>query len=285
MKPTPDIRKTVSKAYAELVRRPSPEGSSCCEPVQKGIAVKSSGYTKEELRALPADAFENSFGCGNPLAFSEVKEGDVVVDLGSGAGIDVLIAARKVGPTGRAIGIDMTDEMIERAQANIAEAGVTNAEVRKGLIEAMPVDDASIDWVISNCVINLSPEKSKVFAEIARVLKPGGKMLVSDIVCEDLPKEVLSDDGLYCGCVAGAISEAEYLQGLRDAGLVNVAVRDRIVYEASQLEVFASSELSECRAGRCCEGSSETSGPDLSGLVQSLAGKIWSANIYAEKPR
>jgi len=279
-----DIRETVSKAYAELAQRPRPKGSTCCEPIQKGMAVKAAGYTKEELRALPADAVENSFGCGNPLAFSEVKEGEIVVDLGSGAGIDVLIAAGKVGPTGRAIGIDMTDEMLERAQANIARAGVTNAEVRKGLIEALPVDDGSVDWVISNCVINLSPEKPKVFAEIARVLKPGGKMLVSDIVCEDLPPEVLSDDGLYTGCVAGAISEADYLQGLRDAGLVNVAVRDRIVYEASQIEVFVSSELRDNESGGCCYGSTAGAKPDISKLVASLAGKIWSANIYAEKP-
>jgi len=279
-----DLRETVSKAYAELAQRPSPKGSTCCEPIQKGVAVKAAGYTKEELRALPADAVENSFGCGNPLAFSEVKEGEVVVDLGSGAGIDVLIAARKVGPTGRAIGIDMTDAMLERARTNIARAGAANAEVRKGLIEAMPVDDASADWVISNCVINLSPEKPKVFAEIARVLKPGGRMLVSDIVCENLPPEVLSDDGLYTGCVAGAISEADYLQGLRDAGLVNVEVRDRIVYEAPQVEVFVSSELRDCESGGCCSGSKEAARPAFKNLAQKLAGKIWSANIYAEKP-
>ncbi len=278
-----DVRETVSNAYAELAKRPRPEGSTCCEPIQKGMAVQSAGYTKEELGALPADAVENSFGCGNPLAFSEVKEGEVVVDLGSGAGIDVLIAAGKVGPTGRAIGVDMTDEMLERARTNIERAGVTNAEMRKGLIEAMPVDDASVDWVISNCVINLSPEKPKVFAEIARVLKPGGRMLVSDIVCENLPAEVLSDDRLYSGCIAGAISEADYLQGLRDAGLVNVEVRDRIVYEASQIEVFVSSELSDCESGGCCDGSTAAAKPALGKLAASLAGKVWSANIYAEK--
>jgi len=282
MTANPDIRDTVSKAYAELARRPSPEGSTCCEPIQKGVAVKSAGYTKEELGSIPADAVENSFGCGNPLAFSEVKEGEVVVDLGSGAGIDVLIAAGKVGPTGRAIGIDMTDEMLERARANIAQAGVTNAEVRKGFIEELPVDDASADWVISNCVINLSPDKPKVFAEIARVLKPGGKMLVSDIVCDDLPPEVLSDDGMYCGCVAGAISEHDYLQGLRDAGLVNVEVRDRIVYDASYIKTFVSSELSECKPSGCCGSSGNK--PTFDDLVDQLDGKIWSAYVYAEKP-
>jgi hypothetical protein len=123
-----------------------------------------------------------------------------------------------------------------------------------------------------------------VFAEIARVLKPGGRMLVSDIVCEDLPPEVLSDDRLYSGCIAGAISEADYLQGLRDAGLVNVEVRDRIVYEASQIEVFVSSELSDCESGGCCDGSTIAAKPAFSKLAKSLAGKIWSANIYAEKP-
>jgi len=301
-----DIRDSVAEAYTRAVNTPKPQGSTCCQPVQKGVVVKSAGYTAEELAALPADAVENSFGCGNPLAFSEVKPGDTVLDLGSGAGIDLLIAAKKVGSAGRVIGIDMTDDMIERARANLAAAGVTHAEVRKGLIEQMPVDDHSVDWVISNCVINLSPEKPKVFAEIARVLKPGGKMLVSDIVAEELPESVRVDERLYCSCVAGAIGEDAYLQGLRDAGLVNVAVRERIVYDEAQLEGFIMSELPQSAQGSCCCGDTCAPTPDSSAstpeaaapapdgfastpasaaeLAKTMLSKIWSAKVYAEKP-
>jgi len=279
-----DIRDRVADAYTKAVKTPGPEGSPCCQPTQKGVVVKSAGYTSDELAALPADAVENSFGCGNPLAFSEVREGEVVLDLGSGAGIDVLIAARKVGPTGRVIGIDMTGDMIERARRNLADAGIQHAEIREGLIEAMPVEDASVDWVISNCVINLSPQKSKVFAEIARVLKPGGKMLVSDIVAEELPDEVRADDRLYCSCIAGAISESAYLQGQRDAGLVHVEVRERIVYDAAQLEGFISSELAGAAPGGCCDRAGEPAASTPRQLAETMLGKIWSAKIYAAKP-
>ena len=155
------VRETVAKAYAKAVCAPSTGKGACCVPVQKGKVVKSAGYSREELEALPPDAVVNSFGCGNPLAYGEVSEGEVVVDLGSGAGIDILLAGRKVGPTGRVIGIDMTDEMIARARENIAASGMTNVEVRKGIIEDMPVESSTVDWVISNCVINLSPESSR----------------------------------------------------------------------------------------------------------------------------
>ena len=284
MKDASSVRHTVSEAYARAVRRPAAGASPCCGPVQKGVAVKVAGYSREELEALPADAVENSFGCGNPLAFSEVREGDVVVDLGSGAGIDILLAARKVGPTGHVIGIDMTDEMIARARQNIARSGLTHVEVRKGTIEEMPVDSSSVDWVISNCVINLSPEKPRVFAEIARVLKPGGRMLVSDIVVRELPDWVRKDQALYSSCVAGAISEADYLEGLRQAGLTEVEVRERIVYDAPQLEAFLSSELPDNdSAGGCCGGGVAASGK-LADLAQTLTGQIWSAKIFARKP-
>ena len=194
------VRSNVSKAYAQAVADPSNHGC-CTAPVQKGIVVKLAGYTGPELSSLPPEAVVNSFGCGNPLAFAEVKEGDVVVDLGAGAGIDILLAGKVVGPSGRVIGIDMTDEMIAKASENIAAAGVSNVEVRKGLIEEMPVESDSVDWVISNCVINLSPEKAKVFAEIARVLKPGGRMSLSDIVVDEMPDWVRDDEALYCSCV------------------------------------------------------------------------------------
>ncbi|MHC4442510.1 MAG: arsenite methyltransferase [Planctomycetota bacterium] len=277
-----EIRDAVSTAYAQAVTSNSGCGSGCGTP-QKGEVAKLAGYNSEELQTLPAEAVVNSFGCGNPVAFSQVKEGDVVLDLGSGAGIDILIAAKKVGPTGRAIGIDMTDEMIVKARENIAASGLSNAEVRKGIIEDLPVESSSVDWVISNCVINLSPEKPKVFSEIARVLKPGGRMLVSDIVVQDLPDWVRQNKALHTACVAGAISEQEYLQGLQAAGLENVEVRDRLVYDASQLKGLIQSDLVDANQhAACCVASMNDQA--ISNIAESLAGKIWSANFYAKKP-
>lgn len=291
MKGSQQIRENVSEVYSRAVCSVSPGSGPCCSPVQKGAVAKLAGYSREELASLPQEAVVNSFGCGNPLAFGEVKEGDTVLDLGSGAGIDVLLAAKKVGPSGRAIGIDMTDEMIAKAKENIAASGLTNVEVRKGLIEELPVDSESVDWVISNCVINLSPEKPKVFAEIARVLKPGGRMLVSDIVVTDLPAWVREDAALYSSCVAGAISEDEYVGGLRGAGLVDVEVRERLVYDETQLRGFIETELREgdaflpatsgTGAGRCGSTAPEPLRHDLAGV---MAGKIWSAKVFARKP-
>ncbi len=278
-----NVRDRVSKAYAHVVTKPATDG--CCGggPVQKGVAVKLAGYSREELDALPSEAVVNSFGCGNPLALSDVREGDVVLDLGSGAGIDVLLAAKKVGPGGRAIGVDMTEEMLDKAKENIAAAGLTNAEVRKGTIEKMPVESNSVDWVISNCVINLSPEKSKVFAEIARVLKPGGRMVVSDIVVSDLPQWVRTNERLYNSCVAGAISEEAYLDGLRQAGLTNVEVSERIVYEAGQLEGLIKSELPDQTESVACCAAGAGAG-SLADVAKTLSGKIWSAKFHARKP-
>jgi len=277
------VREAVSEAYARAIRTPS-EGGACCAPPQKGVVVKVAGYTREELDALPPEAVINSFGCGNPLAFSEVRAGDVVLDLGSGAGIDILLAGKKVGPNGRVIGIDMTDEMIEKARENIARSGLTNVDVRKGIIEELPVESSSVDWVISNCVINLSPEKDKVFAEIARVLKPGGRMLVSDIVVESLPDRLREDPGLYSSCIAGAISETEYLAGLRRAGLAEVEVRERIVYNAVQLEALIGSELGGGRPGSCGCGGTTSGEPTAADTVSSIVGKVWSAKVFARKP-
>jgi SAM-dependent methyltransferase len=281
------LREAVSRIYARAVA----SSSSCCSPTaeQKGTAVKFAGYDSAELDDLPAEAVVNSFGCGNPLAFSDVRPGEVVLDLGSGAGIDLLLAARKVGPTGRVIGVDMTDEMIARARASIAAAGLTNVEVRKGLIEDLPVESDSVDWVISNCVINLSPEKDRVFAEIARVLKPGGRMLVSDIVARDLPQAVLDSLELYASCIAGAIDEDAYCDGLRRAGLTDVEVRERIVYDAAQLEGIVVAGQGESDSGGCCGGprddSADRSRPaSVSELASVCAAKVWSAKIFARKP-
>ncbi len=278
------VRTNVSKAYAQAVTAPSNKGCCSCEPTQKGTVVKLAGYTREDLQALPPEAVVNSFGCGNPLAFSEVKEGDVVLDLGSGAGIDILLAGKAAGPTGRAIGIDMTDEMLARAKENIAAAGLTNVEVRKGIIEDLPVESESVDWVISNCVINLSPDKPRVFSEIARVLKPGGRMSVSDIVVDELPDWVRNSEALYNSCVAGAISESDYVEGLKAAGLENVEVRERITYDAAQLKGLIESELPGDEGNVGCCGEPPT--PDMARRVaEDIAGKVWSAKFYAEKPR
>jgi len=272
------VRESVSEAYTRAVTA----GSGCCGGgTPKGVAAQTAGYDAAEISGLPDDAVVNSFGCGNPVAFSGVREGDTVLDLGSGAGIDLLLAGKKTGPAGRVIGVDMTDEMISRARGNIDRSGMKHVEVRKGIIEDLPVESGSVDWVISNCVINLSPEKPKVFREIARVLKPGGRMLVSDIVAENLPDWARKDAQLYASCVAGAISETEYVAGLKEAGLTDVEVRSRHHYDADQIEGLVSSDFAAAGAeASCC-------GPSCESLVSKLAkeaeGKVWSASFFAKK--
>ena len=269
------IHDEVAGFYARAVSG----GAGCCAQVDDRGGAEFAGYPAADTAGLPGDAVANSFGCGNPVAFSGVREGDVVVDLGSGAGIDVIIAARKVGPKGRVIGVDMTGAMIERARANIAEAGLTNAEIREGLIEALPIDDASVDWVISNCVINLSPDKPAVFAEIARVLKAGGQMLVSDMVVEDLPAWVRQNKALYSACVAGAVSEANYVAGLEAAGLTGVEVRDRLVYDSAQVEAIYRDEAAGQGPGD--EGPVDET---IARAAKEATGKVSSISVYARKP-
>lgn len=180
--------------------------------VQATGKAKFAGYNDATLNMLPEGISETSFGCGDPLSFAAIKQGETVLDLGCGAGLDLLIAAEKVGPEGRIIGVDMTDEMLVKAQNNIDASEYRNIEVRKGIIETLPIEDASVDWIISNCVINLSPEKERVFAEVNRVLKPGGKMLVSDMVAEKLPLWVRLSQTLTAACAGGAISEVAIWQ-------------------------------------------------------------------------
>ena len=219
------LRDEVRVKYAEAARTVGASGccgSSCgCESPDFG----SSLYDRGELAELPDAAVLASLGCGNPTAVAQLGEGEVVLDLGSGGGIDVLLSARRVGPTGFAYGLDMTDEMLELARANAARAGAANVEFLKGHIEEIPLPDASVDVVISNCVINLSVDKSQVFAEIARVLRPGGRVGVSDIVAEDrLSAADRAERGSYAGCVAGALSIGEYRDGLLAAGLEAVSI-------------------------------------------------------------
>lgn len=307
-----EIRAQVSEAYTRAVTA----GGGCCGGREhKGVAVLSAGYDGAALADLPDDAVANAFGCGNPVAFSDLSPGEAVLDLGCGAGIDLLLAADRVGDGGRVIGVDMTDEMIARARANVEAAGRPNVEVRKGLIEDLPVEDSSIDVVISNCVINLSPDKPRVFAEIARVLRPGGRMRVSDLVVEDLPAWVRQSSALYSSCVAGAVSEIEYLEGLRAAGLEDVEVLDRLVYDDAQLRAIVTSEVEEhgdevaadaaavlgC-CGRdaapspCCgEGpvgtdvepqqlTSEERDDLLRRAVEALSGRVASVSVSARRP-
>lgn len=200
------------------------DGDECCAP-GGGQCCTPDFYSATEQGELPAEAVAASLGCGNPTAVAELREGDRVLDLGSGGGIDVLLSARRVGPSGFAYGVDMTDEMLDLARANAAKAGVTNVEFRKGTIEQIPLDDASVDVVISNCVINLSTDKSAVLAETFRVLVPGGRIGVSDIVAEDdLSPADRAARGSYVGCIAGALSRQEYLDGLAAAGFVDAEV-------------------------------------------------------------
>ncbi len=280
---TSGIRENVSRAYAHAVT--AEDGSGCCASRPKGRLARRAGYTKEELAAIPQDAATNSFGCGNPLAFSQVGEGEVVLDLGCGAGIDMVLAAKKVGSAGRVIGVDMTDEMIERGRRNLADAGLTNAEIRKGIIEELPVESGSVDWVISNCVINLSPEKRRVFQEIARVLKRGGRMIVSDVIAEGLPPPVLADLRLYSCCVAGALSEGAYRDGLREAGMTNIVVHKTVEMNVGLLDELIESDRVAGDAG--CDGGFDGQAPasdHRKALARACEGKVWSARISARKP-
>ena len=235
MTDAPDIRTVVRSKYGEIAKGTSTCGCgpSCCGGSEGAAGQKIAehiGYSAGELDAIPQGA-NLGLGCGNPLAHASVRAGDVVLDLGSGAGMDAFLAAREVGPTGCVIGVDMTPEMVERARENARRAGVTNVEFRLGEIERLPVADASVDVIISNCVINLSPDKAAVFAEAFRVLKPGGRLVVSDLVLlQPLPDDVRHSVEAYVGCVAGAAMKDEYLYQMGKAGFRDVAVVEERSY-------------------------------------------------------
>ncbi|MFJ1647727.1 arsenite methyltransferase [Streptomyces sp. NPDC088258] len=222
-----DLRETVRRRYAAAAVQVAEGGTACCGPAAIEIDDNFGGgrYAAAERDEVPAAAVAASLGCGNPTAVAELREGERVLDLGSGGGIDVLLSARRVGPTGRAYGLDMTEEMLALALANQKKAGATNAEFLKGAIEAIPLPANTLDVVISNCVVNLSTDKPAVFAETFRVLGPGGRIGITDVVADDnLTPAQRAERGDYVGCVAGALSFAEYRAGLEAAGFADIEI-------------------------------------------------------------
>lgn len=220
-----EIKKVVKGRYARIARQ---DQESCCPSCGCGssalLQAKAVGYSTEDLKHIPQDSIMG-LGCGNPAAIADLREGEIVLDLGSGAGVDVFLAANKVGHAGRVIGIDMTEEMVERARTIANEHGYGNVEFRVGEIERLPLEDDCVDVVISNCVINLSPDKAKVFREAYRVLKPGGRLTVSDIVSEGpLPDAIKNDLNAWTCCIAGALEKQEYLSKIEEAGFEDVQV-------------------------------------------------------------
>ncbi len=268
-----ELRDTVREKYgAAAVRVVAGQRSSCCGGdvacAESADPITSNLYSDAEVTQIPADALLASLGCGNPTALAELKEGDVVLDLGSGGGIDVLLSARRVGPTGKAYGLDMTDEMLSLARANQAKAEVTNVEFLKGDIERIPLPDASVDVIISNCVINLSGDKRSVIAEAFRVLKPGGRFAVSDVVVRgELPAEVRRNMELWVGCVAGALGEEEFLGLLLDAGFDDASIEPTRIYELADASAFL-----------------QGSGIDAALVAPEIAGRVMGAFIRAKKP-
>lgn len=243
-----DLRETVRVKYAARAQQVTEQASGCCEPGCCGRASASDPitgdlYSPGEAATIPLQALQASLGCGNPTALAELKPGETVLDLGSGGGIDVLLSARRVGPTGFAYGLDMTDEMLALARENQAKSGLTNVEFLRGEIEHIPLPDASVDVILSNCVINLSANKDQVFREAFRVLKPGGRFAVSDVVTRaELPLELRRSLALWVGCVAGALTEDAYLSQLRQAGFEDVSVEPTRVYQVEDARGFLESQ-------------------------------------------
>ncbi|MDD5428395.1 MAG: arsenite methyltransferase [Candidatus Omnitrophica bacterium] len=233
-----DVKKMVRENYAKIAVTDGSccAGSSCCSGANSAAAIsKNVGYKEDELKTVP-DGANLGLGCGNPVALASLKKGETVLDLGAGAGFDCFLAARRVGENGKVIGIDMTPEMVEKARANAKNGNYDNVEFRLGEIEDLPVKDNSVDVVISNCVINLSPDKEKVFKEAFRALKPGGRLMVSDLVLvKDLPDKIKKSVEAYVGCIAGAIDKDEYMEFIKTAGFEEIKVIDQTGYPADAL--------------------------------------------------
>ncbi len=265
-----DIQQTVKEKYAEAATKAAagergscgPSGACDCDPVSSNL------YDASEIAALPEGALLASLSCGNPTALAQLSVGETVLDLGSGGGIDVLLSAKRVGSTGKAYGLDMTDEMLALARANQAKAGVTNVEFLKGEIENIPLPAAAVDVIISNCVINLSADKARVLREAFRVLKPGGRFAVSDVVCRGaVPEVVRRSMELWVGCVAGALEESEYRRLLSAAGFTDVEIEPTRVYQFEDARAVLSG-----------------SGLDADVLAREVSGRLMGAFIRARKP-
>ena len=266
-----NIQEAVQQKYGEAAKRAASGGTACCgggaelsgcDPITKDL------YSEAEKGALPERAVAASLGCGNPTALAKLQPGEVVLDLGSGGGIDVILSAKRVGPSGKAYGLDMTDEMLELARENQKKAGVENVEFLKGAMENVPLPDNSVDVIISNCVINLSGDKDRVLAEAFRVLKPGGRFAVSDVVVRgEVPPDIRKSMELWVGCIAGALEENEYREKLAGAGFESVEVEATRVYRIEEAREFLQA------AGR----DPEIVGPQIDG-------KFISAFVRAVKP-
>jgi arsenite methyltransferase len=269
---TGGLKEIVREKYGEAARRATTGGrSSCCGGscgTDAADPITSDLYSHAETAVLPKEAVLASLGCGNPTALTELREGDVVLDLGSGGGIDVLLSARRVGPTGKVYGLDMTDEMLELARENQRKAGVENVEFLRGEIEAIPLPDSSVDVIISNCVVNLSGDKRKVISEAFRVLKPGGRFAVSDVVVRgEMPSEVRQSMELWVGCVAGALTESEFRTYLAEAGFEGIDIEPTRIYEFEDARAFLSG-----------------AGLDSEILAREVGGCVMGAFVRARKP-
>ena len=272
MESTMSVREQIRKKYGSAARAVAESGSvqACCDPGLRCCdPITSNLYSTDQTGMIPEKAVLASLGCGNPTALIDLRPGEIVLDLGSGGGIDVLLSAQRVGPTGKAYGLDMTDEMLALARENQRQAGVTNVEFLKGEIEKIPLPDNSVDVILSNCVINLSADKDCVLREAFRVLKPGGQFAVSDVVVRgSVPEEVRKSMLLWVGCIAGALDEREYVEKLNGAGFEDLTVEPTRVYNIEDARQF----LTEA-------------GVDVDAIAPKVNEKFFSAFIRARKPQ
>ncbi len=271
MESTASIQEQVREKYGSAARAVTESGSvqACCDPGLRCCdPITTNLYGADQTGAIPEKAVRASLGCGNPTALIDLRPGEIVLDLGSGGGIDVLLSAKRVGPTGKAYGLDMTDEMLALARANQKQAGVTNVEFLKGEIENIPLPDNSVDVIISNCVINLSADKDRVLREAFRVLKPGGQFAVSDVVVRgSVPEEVRKSMLLWVGCIAGALEETEYIGKLTSAGFEAVSIEPTREYDVEDARQFLTD-----------------AGIDVDAIAPEVHRKFFSAFIRANKP-
>ncbi|HXZ39268.1 MAG TPA: arsenite methyltransferase [Terriglobales bacterium] len=270
--PSSDIKEVVKEKYGQAALRVKSGGSACCGAAPAGISgcdpITSNLYDASQAQQIPAEALLASLGCGNPTALAQLHPGETVLDLGSGGGIDVLLSAQRVGPNGKAFGLDMTDEMLALANENKCRAGAENAEFLKGEIEHIPLPDNSVDVIVSNCVINLSADKDQVLREAFRVLKPGGRFAVSDVVTRgEVPATIRQSVLLWVGCVAGALDQDEYRDKLAASGFAQISIEPTRTYRAEDAREFI-----------------EANGMDVAALAQQVDGKFMSAFIRAVKP-